>query len=124
MSLDVLDLQFFCLKPAVGVVISIFEPRNVVAQNKFYDLELALKFYGLGYGIQDTIEKKICWKPMATTIYWMYYVILMTLFEITFDLLWSDLWYQRIHTTILVLRMVSKNHLWLSAGVERQFDRI
>ena len=28
------------------------------AQKKFYDLGWAIKVYGLGYGIQDTIEKK------------------------------------------------------------------
>ena len=37
-------------------MISIFETKNEVAQNTFYDIEWAVKVYGLRYGIQDTIE--------------------------------------------------------------------
>ena len=31
--------------------------KKDVAQKKFYDLGWAIKVYGLGYGIQGTIEK-------------------------------------------------------------------
>ena len=48
----VLDLQVFCLKPSYCAVISISEPKNEVAQKKFYDLGWPINVYDLGYGIQ------------------------------------------------------------------------
>ena len=54
-----LNLQFFVWNPHRTLLKSFLCQKKDVAQKKFYGLGWVIKVYGLGYGIQGTIEKKI-----------------------------------------------------------------